>query len=209
MTRYPWDLVREVMRLPGVPRIQRCAEAHNLVIDRLTFPIDTYEELRRKIVTHFERELLSPILYKELAFDTTVLVHSVDQPQDYLRDLLVSGLLQNNNRVFVTFDVDFLFEDSRADTRRMWGRGFTYTRSVDPALRGKLRRIELDQFATLPKVDVYVLCTKSNLPPPVADCRVAYGRLVLVDGNDPGWCERYPLDARIENAYLREPAPWL
>ena len=78
----------------------------------------------------------------------TATIASVSEArQDYQRDLLVIGLVELGATVYTTFDAAHLFRSfppERCDDAVRFGyyhgRGFTYGRSLDDALRDRARR---------------------------------------------------------------------
>ena len=148
-----------------------------------------------------------------------MLVHSVSEArQDYQRDLLVIGLVELGATVYTTFDAAHLFRsfpperfDDAVRFGYYHGRGFTYGRSLDDALRGRVRA--WPPPADAPPPCAYFKTTASNRGWP-ADDLVRAPPPAHVDGNDiPAEAAWHPrrwsyLDAapdRRAPLFVREP----
>jgi len=206
-------------------------------IDRVRFPQAEYEALRRALLDHAASHMLASHTARRLLLLATgaateapptaaaavpcahVLVHSASEPrQDYQRDLLVIGLVELGATVYATFDAAHLFRsfpperfDDKARFGYYHGRGFTYGRSLDDALRHRVT--SWPQPDGLPPPCAYFKTTASNRAWPredlLRDPSPAY-----VDGNDiPADAAWHPrrwsyLDTtpdRREPLFVREP----
>ena len=207
MPTWPRDIVRHAMALPGVPSEAAVAAAVGAgarlpPIDRSRFPQAEYEKLRRKLLDDAATHLLASHTARRLLLAATgttaataslpcahVLVHSLSEArQDYQRDLLVIGLVELGATVYATFDAAHLFRSfppERFDDALRFGyyhgRGFTYGRSLDDALRGRVRA--WPPSADAPPPCAYFKTTASNRGWP-ADDLVRAPPPAHVDGND-------------------------
>jgi hypothetical protein len=164
MKTFPKELVKSAMNLTGVPKeheVLNCIKnGYEININYELFDLKKYEEIRNKILSHFERYCLTNNLCKIIFPSNYVSVFSKNSggPQDYQRDLLVISLLENEHNVTTNFDIDFIFDDYTGDTLKLYGRGMTYTKCLSSVLK-KLHTLSMK---TDIDDDMVIFCTKSN-----------------------------------------------
>ncbi|CAE8651712.1 unnamed protein product [Polarella glacialis] len=137
MVYFPKHLVRQLMHLPGVPSEDAVLDAlkyrRPILIDYSIFPESEYEVLRSSMLDFVARHLLSRKRATDLRIrHSNVLVHSLDSartPVDYMRDLLIVGLVERGIHVYTTFNSRYIFDDFPVEERGgLWG--FLYERSL-------------------------------------------------------------------------------
>ena len=126
-------------------------------------------DVRKKLVEYFNQNLTteamaryflkaaSPIPKPKILFIDQA---AVDMP-DYQSILTLIGLKQIlGNQVSVAFPTDYLYEDWSGDGTKLYGRGFGYTRVLEPHLKNpneiRLRPLSLSQ-SSLAKFDLVVI----------------------------------------------------
>jgi hypothetical protein len=126
-------------------------------------------DVRKKLVEYFNQNLTteamaryflkaaSPIPKPKILFIDQA---AVDMP-DYQSILTLIGLKQIlGNQVSVAFPTGYLYEDWSEDTTKLYGRGFGYTRVLEPHLKNpneiRLRPLSLSQ-SSLAKFDLVVI----------------------------------------------------
>eukprot|EP00435_Cladocopium_sp_Y103_P059201 s15_g21.t1 len=194
MVNFPRDLVQALMHLPGVPSessvVASLDNGTALRIDHQRFPLETFQTLREMVLQYVEDFMLSTHRASDLQIATPrVFIQSkstLEKPVDYLRELLVVGLLELGLEVFLNCNVDYVFEDFDVDRqgetwKTSYGRGFLYERALPPELKSKLHFWHPGDV--LPEPLTYIKTTYNNQPFPSEDL-LSKGPDILVDGND-------------------------
>ncbi|CAJ1396103.1 unnamed protein product [Effrenium voratum] len=193
MVHFPRQIIQVLMKLPGVPSQE--AVKKELLLGRRprlgeNFPRDRYMELRGRMLKYVEHFTLSSHRASELIPDGgfgAVLVHSKStesKPVDYLRELLVVGLLELRVRVQVNFNISHIFADFDVTRQALvwkesYGRGFLYER----ALPAEAKRL-VSFYQNEPKEPViYIKTTYNNQQYPVENL-LRRSPDLHVDGND-------------------------
>lgn len=184
------------MQLPGVPSESSVAASlasengTALRIDHQRFPLETFQTLREMVLQYVEDFMLSTHRALDLEIATPrVFIQSkstLEKPVDYLRELLVVGLLELGLEVYLNCNVDYIFEgfdvDRQGETwKTSYGRGFLYERALPPELKSKLYFWRPGD--ALPEPLTYIKTTYNNQPFPSEDL-LSRGPDLLVDGND-------------------------
>ena len=241
---FPKALVLRAMQLPGVPSqaAVRHAIKHGLPIrlNRSTFDAGAYHRLRRSVLAHFESRMLTRSLPAQALIvpgapsshrlPRIYMSSARSNGTDYLRDMMLIGLLEQPGRfvVHTNFDASHLFDDyPPAAAAALYGRGFTYTRALSAARRTQLEHTACPKAgggsgggsggsggsgggSERASYDHLIVTTQSNEPAPCLALLRAHGsfkRAILLDGNDDG-AQEILADAQGFNAiYRREWAP--
>eukprot|EP00434_Breviolum_minutum_P040697 symbB.v1.2.036177.t1/scaffold5047.1/size31493/1 len=183
------------MNLPGVPvesRVRSILDSPGeLRIDHQRFPKQTFEDLRNMVLQYVEEFMLSHRRASDLQIATPrVFIQSkstLEKPVDYLRELLVIGLLELGLEVFVNCNVDYIFEDFDVDRqgetwKTSYGRGFLYERSLDIGVKDRLHFWTFDM--PLPEEPfTYIKTTYNNQQFPLENLLLRDAD-IMVDGND-------------------------
>lgn len=193
MNTYPKKLIKEAMNLNGLPTEEylknyiKKNDKLNLTINFNNFDFNNYYKLRKKILEYFQYNCLTNILSKnKLKFkETYVISRDGRGPQDYMRDLFIISLLENNQKVYTNFNIDYIFNDYNKDTTLLYGRGMTYTKCLDKNLKKNYEIINNYKFKNNTNV---LFTTKSNLK-----------RLNINNFNIPSNCFLYELDGNDTN----------
>ena len=188
MNIYPKKLIKEAMNLTGLPTEEYLKnfiiknDKLNLTVNFNNFDINNYYKLRENILKYFENYCLTNMLSKnKLKFkETYIISNSGNGPQDYMRDLFIISLLENNHKVYTNFKIDYIFNDYDKDTKLLYGRGMTYTKCLDKNLKNNYEVINNYKFKNNTNI---VFTTKSNLK-----------RLNINKYNIPNSCFLYELD---------------
>ena len=192
---FPRDLIRSLMQLPGVPGEDDVAERLRrdsaIVINHSAFPRSEYESLRAAMLSYVEDHMLSAARARDLHLPhPRVFLHSqatMEKPVDYLRDLLLIGMLEIGLEVVATFDASYIFQDFNVSKLGSpwgvsYGRGFLYEQALHPSYKRFLTFwAPGDQPPREPFA--YVKTTYNNKPHPK---KSFFNRVidVFVDGND-------------------------
>ncbi|CAK9066810.1 unnamed protein product [Durusdinium trenchii] len=217
MVNFPKLLIQALMRLPGVPPESDVVEAMSngtgsrLTLDHGRFDRALFERLRKKVLHYVEEFMLSSQRALELRITTPrVFVHSTctaAKPVDYLRELLVIGLLELGLEIYVNCDMSYIFADfdvaSQAETwKTSYGRGFLYERALETSAQQRLTFWRTgDPVPSEPLT--YVKTTYNNKPIPQEDL-VSRGVDLVVDGNDIWAPHHPPPSSALQRWFLRE-----
>ena len=195
MVHFPHHLIQLLMRLPGLPSEDALADqlSHdaNIMIDHEVFPKGEYESLRSAMLSFVESHMLSAKRASDLRLaHHRVFLHSaatVEKPVDYLRELLMVGLLENGHQVLTTFNASYIFEDFNVSRLDMpwgasYGRGFLYERGL-PASKRQLLTHWLPGHPPPEEPFSYIKTTYNNKPYP-AETFFNKTVDVFIDGND-------------------------
>ena len=194
---FPIELLKKVHKLPGMPSqedvINNIRKTFMIKIDKEHFDKKKYFDLRKEFLIFVNQNMLSKHIVKSVLdisssnklsplpekFDTILVSsHRRFGKQDYQRDLLCVGILELGYKLHTSFDISYLFEGSKKETE-LYGRGFTYGKSVPDNLKKNWCKVNL--FGTHEE-PVVILTTKSNTPDfPIANYT---GTKIFVDGND-------------------------
>ena len=60
-----------------------------------------------------------------------IINNSGNRPQDYMRNLFIISLLENNQKVYNNFNIDYIFDNYDKNTKLLYGRGITFTKCLD------------------------------------------------------------------------------
>lgn len=194
---FPKELLKKVHALPGMPTeecvIQNIRKTFMIKIDKTFFDKRKYFALRKEFLTYANQNMLSKHIVKRVLdisasnelsplpenFDTILVTsHKRFGKQDYQRDLLCVGILELGYKLNTTFDISYLFENSK-DDKDLYGRGFTYSKSISTELRPKWGKVNLFGEHSQP---VVILTTKSNTID--YPCAGYSGVKIYVNGND-------------------------
>tara|TARA_Y100000389_G_scaffold64649_1_gene60711 strand:+ start:3450 stop:4496 length:1047 start_codon:yes stop_codon:yes gene_type:complete len=202
---FPKKLLKRIHNLPGLPSedfiIENIRSPEKFKVDFDKFDFKKYNELRNELLNHAQQNMLcSQVTHrmlltsqnntetfpKNLKNIKNILVHSSTSrgPQDYQRDLTIIGLLELGFTVYTMFDISFIFEDTENDLSKLYGRGFTYGKSLDISYRDKWKQINtIEEF---PKENsLYIFTTKSNLRTYPGFCLdEGYDPKIFINGND-------------------------
>ncbi|CAK9066495.1 unnamed protein product [Durusdinium trenchii] len=222
MVNFPKLLIQALMRLPGVPPESDVVEAMSngtgsrLTLDHGRFDRALFERLRKKVLHYVEdgntkEFMLSSQRALELRITTPrVFVHSTctaAKPVDYLRELLVIGLLELGLEIYVNCDMSYIFADFDVanpppSARTSYGRGFLYERALETSAQQRLTFWRTgDPVPSEPLT--YVKTTYNNKPIPQEDL-VSRGVDLVVDGNDIWAPHHPPPSSALQRWFLRE-----
>ncbi|CAE7718942.1 Ccrn4l [Symbiodinium microadriaticum] len=199
------------MQLPGVPgedflasRLGKLGQSTNtnVLIDRAVFPVNEYERLRAAMLSYVESHMLCKNRASELQALPRVFIHSYatkEKPVDYLRELLVVGLMETGHQVYTTFNASYVFQDfdvSGLDAPwglGSYGRGFLYERALPPSYRSRFN-IWIPGDSPPDEPFSYIKTTYNNKPYPI---ETFFDKAVdvVVDGNDIWGAHPEPVSA--------------
>ncbi|CAE7475290.1 Ccrn4l [Symbiodinium sp. CCMP2592] len=211
MVHFPHDLVRRLMQLPGVPgedflasRLGKLGQSTNanVLIDRAVFPLNEYKRLRTAMLSYVESHMLCKSRASELHALPRVFIHSyatTEKPVDYLRELLLVGLMENGHEVYTTFNASYVFQDFDVSSLDApwglgsYGRGFLYERALPPSYRSRFN-VWVPGDPPPDEPFSYIKTTYNNKPYPI---ETFFDKAVdiVVDGNDIWGAHPEPVSA--------------
>ena len=211
------------MSLPGVPtqdEVREClingrgiggrSAGHCLQLDVSIFDRKKYNAIRDELLLYCEHHLMARDVARAVTASRNVVIHSDrgrggEDPQDYIRDLLVVGLVESGAKVFCTFNYSHLFADDQGNsyneaTGQLF---FGVAGSLPPSSMDRIHFIEDHQIPELAahlrrraraatgteqiELDpAYILTTVANLGAPNTTYSDHFdtGHVSFVDGND-------------------------
>lgn len=167
MKTYPKKLIKEAMNIRGLPDeklmsnyIKNNVNLYLEIPD--DFDYDKYYKLRNEILKYFKEKCLTNTLINNLYYKKSyVICNNVNGPQDYMRDIFIISLLENNQYVYTNFDNSYIFNDYEKNTTKLYGKGMTYTKCLDKSLK-KNYRILNDIDIKFEENSNIIFTTKSN-----------------------------------------------
>jgi hypothetical protein len=210
MTTFPKNLVKKAMKIRGVPSenyISNYIKKNNKLYLSIptNFDYKNYYKLRYEILNHFENQCLTNKLIKNnLTYKQTYLISAfTNSKQDYMRDLFIISLLENNHNVYTNFDINYIFDDYNKDTNSMYGRGMTYTKCLNKNLKKNYKI--LNNFKNFKDYSNIIFTTKSNRPRLNIDNYVLPPSSFLyeLDGNDINFVDK-SMHKKTIKKFIRE-----
>lgn len=216
MGSFPKALVREAMSLPGMPSASQVRESLQRgevpIINHQAFDQSKYWELRGEIIEWAQDRSLTKQLGAQVVPPRPprhVLVHVSDGLPSfygYQTMMLIIGWLESGHTVEVAANgsiesvPEWLFSDYGGQTSQLYGKGFSYTRTVSPARRFS---------ATRQPADAYVIFADGNLPFPTplrasSELLSKHVQVYSVNGNDL-CCNRLATPSIVSKSFIREP----
>lgn len=147
MHKLPKSLIKEAMSLPGVSRGK---------IDHSKFNYGRYYDILNKLLDHTKKYLTTRSMAQYL-LDTvgysgngSILFLSNDPNPDYIKTCLLIGLKELFQEKVIDFPkLDHIYKNYPGDTKRLYGKGFSYTKIVPdiPVNRSNLEnRVKNKEF---------------------------------------------------------------
>jgi hypothetical protein len=143
----PRDLIKEAMNMEGVSYLK---------IDHSRFDLAKYYDLLNKILEHTRNHLSSKSMAKYIlqkinySGSGKILYLSNSTEPDYLRCCTLIGFKELlGDRIVDYPKIEHIYRNYRRDTKRLYGKGFTYTRVIDeiPVDRNNIEeRIKQKEF---------------------------------------------------------------
>jgi hypothetical protein len=193
MHKFPRELVREAMTLPGVPteaEVEQSLKKHRRAppINHTIFPLAKFNDLRKKLIEYTQNNLLAKHTNVQTG-DTVAISNGHDHivgshGMDYQRNTVVIGLLEQGKKVITTFDISHLFDDFKGSTSRLYGHGFTMSRSIPSSLKKNWNFSSVSQINNMTDIESYIVASSGDDEFPEHNPFEGH-EVMCVDGSDP------------------------